>query len=227
MNALWDQLAGAAGLKLSADQHERLSRYLDLLLAGNRRMNLTRIDDRTSAESAHVGDALTVLPYLPAGPHRLAEVGSGGGVPGMILAIARPDVEVTLIESTRKKAGFLRETAAALGLSNVRVLAERAEVLGRGDLRESFDVVVARALAAMDALCEFCLPLVKVKGKLIAMKGPKVREELPRAEARLGALGGGAPAVHPAAIADAENHVIIEIAKIAPTDRRYPRRQVR
>src|SRR5690348_7735138 len=106
-------------------------------------MNLTRIADRAAAEVQHVGDALTVLPFLPREAHRLADVGSGGGVPGIPLAVARPDVSLVLVEATGKKAAFLTETARALGLTNVRVVNERAETAGRGDLREACDVAVA------------------------------------------------------------------------------------
>src|SRR5207237_6190422 len=111
MNALWDELAGRAGLSLTETQHSLLCRYLDLLLDANRRMNLTRITDRSVAEVQHVGDALTLLPLLPVGPHRLADVGTGGGVPGIPLAVARPDARVVLIESRKEKAAFLGESA--------------------------------------------------------------------------------------------------------------------
>jgi 16S rRNA (guanine527-N7)-methyltransferase len=150
MNPLWSELASRASVSLSDAQLAQLSKYLDLLLAANETMNLTRITDRLAAEVQHVGDALTVLPFLPKAGHSLADVGTGGGVPGIPLAIARPDVRVALIEATKKKAAFLQTAVDALGLTNVRVVAERAEdaaaVSGR---RESFDVVVARAVATM------------------------------------------------------------------------------
>ena len=92
MNPLWTDLAARAGLSLTPEQHAGLARYLDLLLAANATMNLTRITDRAAAEVQHVGDSLTVLPFLPKEPHALADVGTGGGVPGIPLAIARPDV---------------------------------------------------------------------------------------------------------------------------------------
>src|ERR1700760_4728861 len=107
MNSLWNQLAQRASITLDPAQHDRLARYLDLLLAGNEKMNLTRITDRAEAEIHHIGDALTVLPFLPAGSISLADVGTGGGVPGIPLAIVRPDISVLLIESTKKKAAFL------------------------------------------------------------------------------------------------------------------------
>src|SRR3954464_2135823 len=111
MNDLWNDLAARAGLTLSDEQHALLARYLDLLLDANQRMNLTRIADRAAAEIQHVGDALTVLPFLPKDAHKLIDVGSGGGVPGIPLAIVRPDARVTLLESTQKKARFLQDVA--------------------------------------------------------------------------------------------------------------------
>src|SRR3954469_15819708 len=114
MNELWTNLARRAGTELSQQQHEKLSRYLDLLLEANARMNLTRITDRAAAEVQHIGDALTALPFLPKGEFRLADVGSGGGVPGIPLAIVRPDATVLLIESTKKKAAFLKQAIESL-----------------------------------------------------------------------------------------------------------------
>jgi len=223
MNPLWTQLAASAALPLTDAQSTLLSRYLDLLLDANRMMNLTRITDRPAAELQHIADALTLLPFLPRQPHRLVDVGSGGGVPGIPLAIARPDIDVTLIESTQKKARFLANSAAALNLSNLKVLPDRAETIARGPQRETFDIAVARALAPMEILAEFCLPLVRVGGQLLAMKGPKIAEELPPAEKILPTLGGARPLIHPVNLPGLENHIIVEVPKTSPTDKRYPR----
>jgi 16S rRNA (guanine527-N7)-methyltransferase len=207
MDSLWTELFRRADVELSTGQIEHLSGYVDLLLAANQKFNLTRISDPAEARVRHVGDALTVLPFLPRGAHRLADVGSGGGVPGLPLAIARPDVQVVLIESTKKKAGFLTETVQALGLKNVRVIADRAETVAKG----SFDVVVARALANMDQLASWCLPLVRPGGMLLAMKGPKVAKELPQAAATIRRLGGTKPTLHPVELPGATGHVIVQI----------------
>lgn len=224
MNALWTELADAANTTLSAEQHERLSRYLDLLLAANQTMNLTRIVDRPAAEVQHVGDALTLLRRLPPGQVRIADVGSGGGVPGIPLAIARPDAQFLLIESTKKKAVFLERAVAELGLDNVRVTGIRAEDAGRDrQFRESFDVVIARAVGTMDWLAEWCLPLVKQGGVLLAMKGPKAAEELPLAEHAIALLGGGRPDVRPADLPGTRHYVIVEIRKTGKTPAAYPR----
>lgn len=220
---MWNQLAGRASLTLSGEQQDRLSQYIDLLLEANQRMNLTRIASREAAEVQHVGDALTVLPFLPKGPHRLVDVGSGGGVPGVVLAVARPDVSVVLLEATKKKAVFLADAAAALGLANVTVVAERAEAAGRGELREACDVAVARAVGAMDFLVEWCLPLVKKGGRMLAMKGARITDELPAAAKAIRWLGGGDAIVHPVELPGAEHHVIVEIPKVGTTGAKYPR----
>jgi 16S rRNA (guanine527-N7)-methyltransferase len=223
MHPLWNELAARAGRTLDAQQHQLLSRYIDLLLEGNQRMNLTRIETHAEAELRHVADALTLLPLLPNGPHRLADVGSGGGAPGIPLAIARPDVQVTLIESTRKKAAFLEEAVRALQLPQVTVDSRRAEEVGLADGREAFDVAAARAVATLEWLVEWCLPLVRVGGSMLAMKGPKVQEELQAARRAASIVGGGAITLHPVDLPGTTGHVIAHIPKTRRTDRRYPR----
>src|SRR4051812_38060441 len=150
---LWSELAARAGVTLDDAQLSQLDAYIDALLAANQQMNLTRIDTRAAAEVGHVGDALTLLPHLPRERHRLADVGSGGGIPGIPLAIVRPDVQVLLIESTQKKATFLAQAARQLGLTNVTVSSKRAEDEARSATnRESFTVVTARAVAELRVL---------------------------------------------------------------------------
>lgn len=223
MNDLWTALATRANVSLTDAQHALLGEYLDLLLAANARMNLTRITDRAAAEVQHVGDALTVLPFVPAGGIRLVDVGSGGGVPGIPLAIARPDARVMLVESTKKKAAFLKDAVAQLGLENVSVSEWRAEQVGRSNSRETFDVATARAVATLDWLAEWCLPLVKKGGKLLAMKGSRAAEEVPAARKAIKLLGGGEPVVHAIDLPGAEHHVVVEIPKLHRTDDRFPR----
>lgn len=220
---LWNHLAQAADITLTEHQIAQLSRYLDLLLAANEKMNLTRIESRAAAEVGHVGDALTLLPYLPPDPHRIADVGSGGGVPGIPLAIARPDAKVLLIESTQKKAAFLKTAIDELGLKNISVSSLRAEEVGNSNARETFDVVTARAVGAMIFLVEWCLPLVKKGGTLLAMKGARITEELPAALKAIRILGGGEPKVHRVTLPETAHHVIVEIRKVGVTSRRYPR----
>jgi 16S rRNA (guanine527-N7)-methyltransferase len=174
----------------------------------------------------HLGDARSVV-----------DVGSGGGMPGIPLKIARPELRVVLVEADRRKAAFLVHAAARLEL-DVEVVAERAETAGRGPLRETFDVAVCRALAPMPVLAELCLPFVRVGGRLLAMKGrleeddspphprppPRGGRELEEASAAIAALGGGPARVVPAPSAARERGVVVVVPKVAPTPDAYPRR---
>lgn len=223
MNPLWTDFAAAAGLQLSESQLAAFSQYLDLLEQANQTMNLTRITDRAQAELLHVADALTLLKFLPRQPHKLADLGSGGGVPGIPLAIARPDVQILLVESTRKKANFLRATAETLGLKNVEVSDQRAEDLGRGDRRGSFDIVTARAVALLPWLIEWAIPLLRKSGKLLAMKGERAKQELGMSRRAIGKLNAGEPVTTPAPLPGSEGHVVIEVVKRGPTPEAYPR----
>lgn len=223
MNPLWTDIAARAGLVLTEAQHAALSRYLDLLIEANQTMNLTRITDRAQAELLHIADALTILPFLPQAPISLADLGSGGGVPGIPLAIARPDVKVLLVESTKKKAAFLRRTAETLGLTNVEVSDDRVEDVGHSPRRGTFDVVTARAVALLPWLIEWAMPLLKKGGTLLAMKGERGPAEVELSAAICKRINADPPAVEPVSLPGTENHIIIRVKKSGVTHASYPR----
>ena len=223
MNPLWTDIAARAGLPLSDAQHAQLARYLDLLLAANQTMNLTRITDRPQAELLHVADALTALPFLPAGEHRLADLGSGGGVPGIPLAVARPDARVLLVESTKKKAAFLRQAVEQLGLTNIEVSDQRVEDLGLSNRRATFDVATARAVALLPWLIEWAVPLLKKGGVLLAMKGERANDEIALSTRAYKRLNASEPAVEPIELPGTERHVIVRVTKLGATHESYPR----
>lgn len=217
----------ALGLEVPAEILERLASYLDLLLEANERFNLTAVRDRDSAWRRHIIDSMTVLPELDELPENAAviDVGSGGGLPGIPIAIARPDLRVTLLEATGKKANFLRDSAKALPLPNVNVVHARAETAGRDKpLRQQFDAAVCRAVGPMRELLEYCLPFVKVGGLLVAMKGPKAKQELEEAGDALHLLGAGqldVVSAYPEGVGI--DTVLVVIRKERPTPSLYPR----
>lgn len=198
--------------------------YGRLLLEANARLNLTRVVEPDAVARLHLLDAVAALPLIPASVERALDLGSGGGVPGMVLAIARPAVRWTLVDSVGKKADALRSFVAALGLANVEVLADRAEDLGRGPARESFDLVTARACAALPVLAEYALPLLRVDGTLIAWKGPISPDELAAGAIAAGLLGGGRPEVRSTGVPALGDHRFVGIRKLRPTPARWPRR---
>ena len=200
--------------------------YVALLLDANERLNLTRIVEPLDVARLHLLDALAALPLLDQlEPRRALDLGSGGGVPGIVLALARPDVAWTLVDSVRKKCVAIRGFVAALHMANVVVVAERAELLGVDpNHREQHDLVAARACASLPVLAELALPLIRVGGALLAWKGAMPDEELSAGRAAAELLGAGEVEVHPNAIASLGEHRFVVIPKARVTPEAYPRR---
>jgi 16S rRNA (guanine527-N7)-methyltransferase len=169
-----------------------------------------------------IEDCLVLVEHLGDG-HRVVDVGSGGGLPGLPLKIVRPDLEMTLIEADQAKAAFLVHACAALGLEGVEVVARRAEEAGHDPrYRETFDVAVARALAPMPVLAELCLGLVTVGGRLLAQKTEG--EDLDAARQAIELMGGALGAVHASPSAARTGGTVVVVDKVRPTPAGYPRR---
>lgn len=203
------------GVSLDAAAIAGLGDYLARLLAMNEHMNLSAIKDPGEAWTRHVLDALTLVPLLAklgAGA-RLVDVGSGGGVPGIPLAIARTDLQITLVEATQKKAAFLSAVVTALGLSNVSVRAERAEQLATGELRATFDAVTARAVGRLSVLVPLTAPLARPGGLLLLVKGQRADEELAEAARVLGKQC----TIHERTIATPTGKIVVLRRGAAPT----------
>lgn len=167
-------------LGVSSDALAKLGVYLAQLLAMNELMNLTAITEPELAWRKHIYDSLTLLPHLPS-TDNLIDVGSGGGLPALPLAIVRPDIEITLVESTKKKGDFLRAVAKQVGASNVHVEATRAEQLHKSVHTARYGVVTARAVARLAQLIEWTAPFVRSGGTLLFIKGQQADEELKEA----------------------------------------------
>lgn len=211
---------------LPAGFGDLIERYVGLLLDANARLNLTRVVEPEAIARLHLLDSLAALPVLDElAPAGALDLGSGGGVPGMVLAIARPDVHWTLLDSVRKKADAISSFVRSLGARNVTVIAERAEIMGREPAhRESYDLVAARACAALPVVAEYALPLLRVNGSLLAWKGPLTADELRAGTAATGLLGGGAPEVRTTGVSALGEHRFVLVAKERTTPDRFPRR---
>jgi 16S rRNA (guanine527-N7)-methyltransferase len=213
--------AAELGIAFEPGDVDRLGQFLALLLEANTRFNLTAITEPAQAWMRHIFDALTLLPHIAsAEASTVIDIGSGGGVPGLPLAIVMPEVQFTLIEATGKKAAFLRETVTRLDLKNVKVLSERAETLGQDRAhREHYDIVTARAVGRLNVLIELTAPLAKVGGHILAVKGERAAEEIAEARQAMYML-------HCTVIESTctPTGTIITIEKQRKTPRMYPRR---
>ena len=215
--------AAELGVTFEPGDTERLGLFLAYLLWANERINLTAIRDPAEAWTRHILDALTLLGPLSQLPPGAAviDIGSGGGLPGIPLAITLPRVRFTLLEATGKKARFLGQVAARLQLPNVEIVNDRAEQAGAegSALRGSFDAAVARAVGHTRVVAELALPLTRVGGLTLLVKGPRAAEELVEAKRALHALH----AAHVGTIATPTGRIVV-LEKLRATPACYPRR---
>lgn len=204
---------------------DRFDQYADYLVNWNRHINLTAITEPDEIVIKHFVDSLSILKYVKIDKGQsLIDVGSGAGFPGMPLLIANPELNVTFVDSIRKKLVFIKDV-----LHNTGMIAEtkhtRVEELGKSnEFREKFDFATARAVAQLNVLCEYCLPLVKIGGLFIAMKGSSGKEELAQAEHAIEVLGGELETFSEFTLSNGDKRSIIIIKKISQTPTKYPRK---
>ncbi|SRR5579884_94249 len=228
--ALIEPLAGLCGIRLEPAQIEQLDRHCRLVLEANRRFNLTAAPDRETLMLRHMLDSLAGCVALPRpvlqGRLSVVDVGAGAGFPAIPLAIARPRWRLTAVESTGKKCRFLEFAARELELTNLSVACDRAENLGQSDLRQSFDLGVARAVAATAVLLEYCVPLVSVGGHILLYKKGDLRQELRQASRAMTSMGVvlRAEIPIPKEFPVGDDHRMLLFEKVANTPAGFPRR---
>ena len=212
------------GISLTDEQLSLFEKLSELLVEQNKTMNLTAITDPDGIAVKHFADSISALSaYDFAENAKVLDVGTGAGFPSIPLLIARPDLEMTMIDSTAKKLRYVASTVESLGLS-AKVLHTRAEEAGQSkEYRESFDIVCSRAVAALNVLCEYCLPFVKVGGVFLAMKAAKVQEEIADAKNAIKTLGGKIVAEKAFTLSDGGERTIVVIKKISQVPSKYPR----
>ena len=215
---------GLPALGLGPELIEPLEAFSRMLLEKNQVMNLTAITDPRDVAVLHLLDSLALTGLAGLEDRTVVDVGTGAGFPGVPLAIARPSARVTLLDSLGKRVDFLRESCRTLGLDNVECVHGRAEEFA-GERRETFDLAVSRAVAALPVLCELCLPLVKVGGRMLAMKSANSEEEINGAKRAVKLLGGQVEWVKDYRIPSTEiTHRVVCVRKIAAAPEKYPRR---
>ena len=233
------------GLCLTAEHVAAFQTYYEELAAWNQRLNLTAIEGARDVQIKHFLDSLTCLLALPPTaeksfatlpdtvpispawhPLRCIDVGTGAGFPGLPLKIIRSELQLTLLDATAKKTAFLRHLVGILGLQGVETVTARAEELGRDPrYRERYDIALARAVARLSTLVEYCLPFCKVGGYFVAQKGADVSVELEEAEAALTLLGGELQEVKEIHIPEIDQlRTLVRILKVRSTPEEYPRR---
>ena len=198
-----------------------LDTYAQYLVQYNEKVNLTAITDPEGIEDRHFIDSL-LLAMQPEMRGDAVDVGTGAGFPGVVAKLYRPEIAMTLMEPTGKRVEFLRSLCERLGIE-AQLVKERAEEAARKRWREQFDVATARAVAALPALAEYCLPLVKVGGVFIAMKGASAREEAETARRAAEKLGGELADVRAFTLPDGSARSLLVYRKVRPTPPVYPR----
>lgn len=225
---LTDLLKAGAGeyqAVLDESQLENFFKYKDILKEWNAKINLTAIEDDKEIIIKHFIDSLSILPYLENSDKTLIDIGTGAGFPGIPVKIAYKNINITLLDSLDKRIKFLDEVIQKLGLSGIKTFHGRAEDYGmKKEHRETYDVVVARAVAALPVLLEYCLPFVKTGGIFIAMKGSNL-EEVGNSSKALKTLGGEVMDIKEIALPFSDmKRNIISVRKLRQTPTRYPRR---
>lgn len=213
------------GIEINDEAFSRLDKYAEMLVETNKSFNLTAITEPDDVTIKHFADCLAIFKYvdIPEGA-KLIDVGTGAGFPGLVIKLFRPDIEVTFLDSTKKKLGFIENVLNEAGVTGetVHLRAEEAAVLSK--YREKFQFATARAVAALPVLSEYCLPFVEVGGKFISMKSAESNEEIKDANGAIKILGGEIAEDNVFNLVENMPRRIITIKKKSHTLTKYPRK---
>lgn len=212
-------------IQLNVEQKEMFYKYMNLLIEWNEKINLTAIVEPKEVILKHFVDSLTISKFLKDGD-KLIDVGTGAGFPGIPNKIFNENLNVTLLDSLKKRTIFLDEVINELELKNIKSMHSRVEEFAQNkEYREKFDVATSRAVAQLNILLEYMLPLVKVGGICICMKGSEIEEELNNAKNALQILGGEIEKIESFELADSEmKRNLVIIRKVRNTPNKYPRK---
>ena len=220
-----DEYSSKLQVKLNEKQKEQFFEYMNLLIEWNEKINLTAIIEPKEIILKHFIDSITISKYIKENSY-VADIGTGAGFPGIPLKILRDDINIVLVDSLNKRINFLNEVIEKLELKNITTIHARAEEFGRNkEYREKFDIVTSRAVANLSTLSEYLLPIAKINGKCLCMKGPAAGEEIEKAQNAIKILGGRINNVYEFELSNSDiERTIIEIEKINKTASKYPRK---
>lgn len=212
-------------IELTEEQIEKFYTYMELLLEWNKKINLTAITEPNEIILKHFIDSLTINKYIKSS-EKIVDVGTGAGFPGIPIAIIRNDVNIVLVDSLNKRINFLSEVINKLELKNIIAIHSRAEDFGRmKEYRENFDKATSRAVANLATLSEYLMPLIKIKGECICMKGAEIESELKESKKAVEILGGKVKDIDSFNLPNSDfSRNIIIIEKTNKTDKKYPRK---
>lgn len=213
------------GIAINQEQSRLMILYMEKLLVMNEKINVTRITDEDEFIEKHLIDSLTCLQFIDKKNKSILDIGTGGGFPGVPLAIMLPDAEITMMDATGKKLKVIENICQEIGIRNVEFLHGRAEEFGRDPAyREGYDCIVSRAVANLCLLSELCLPLVKKGGQFIALKGKNYLDEMDEGEKAIKVLGGKITGIESCLLLQSDLvHVIILVEKVKNTPAKFPR----
>ena len=220
-----DEYLSELKIKLNEKQKEKFFKYMNMLIEWNEKINLTAIVEPKEIILKHFVDSLTISKYIGENSY-IADIGTGAGFPGIPLKILREDLNIVLVDSLNKRINFLNEVINELELNNIKAIHSRAEEFGQiAEYREKFDIVTSRAVANLATLSEYLLPLAKVGGKCLCMKGPEIHDEANNGKNAIKILGGTISNIYQFNLPKSDiGRTIVEISKIQNTSKKYPRK---
>jgi len=220
-----EELVSKLDMKISEEQIEKFYKYMNLLISWNEKINLTAITEPKDIILKHFMDSLTILNNIKDG-NKIVDVGTGAGFPGIPIGIVNENCDITLVDSLNKRINFLNEVIKEIDLKNICTIHSRAEDFGKDKkYRESFDIAVSRAVAPLNILLEYMLPLVKLGGVCICMKSSNISEELDSAKNACKVLGGELVKIDEVILPGTDiirKNIVIK--KIGNTPIKYPRK---
>ena len=222
---LIDKYSSEMEIMFNEKQKQQMLEYMDLLIDWNEKINLTAITEPEEIILKHFIDSITISKYIKKNSY-IVDVGTGAGFPGIPLKILRDDINVVLVDSLNKRVNFLNEVINELELKNIKAIHSRAEEFGQNnEYREKFDIVTSRAVANLATLSEYLVPLAKINGKCLCMKGPDVEEEVNAGKKAIDILGGTISNVYKFNLPNSDiGRTIVEITKVKNTNKKYPRK---